>query len=74
VNGTEIWRNATGSTWNQVNVEGYGNSNNIDTWNEAVFNSHLFLGTRNDVGRMNSANGGEVRELLSKVYLPLIRR
>jgi len=72
--GTEIWRTADGAEWSQVNVDGFGDSNNVDVWSGAVFNGRLFLGTRNDAGWASSANGGEVWMMLHQVYLPLVLR
>jgi len=57
VTGEEVWRTADGTTWEQVNLDGFGDSNNFDPfWNNAaaVCNDNLYLGT------CNSANGGEI--------------
>jgi len=73
--GTEIWRTANGTTWSQMNVDGFGDSNNVEVYSGAIFKDRLVLGTRNDVGWMQSANGGEVWQFVGyPVYLPLVVR
>jgi len=73
--GTEIWRTANGTIWSQMNVDGFGDSNNVAVWSGAIFKDRLFLGTRNDAGWMQSANGGEVWQFVGyPVYLPLVAR
>jgi hypothetical protein len=69
--GVEVWRSTDGTSWNQVNIDGFGDSNNTNTtWHSstAVFNNSLYLGTA------NSANGGEVWQMLNQVYLPVVLR
>jgi len=68
VTGVELWRSADGTTWSQVNPDGFGDSNN-KTSGAVVFNSRLLMGTS------NTANGGELWLYLSNyTYLPLIVR
>ena len=55
--GTEVWRTANGTNWEQMGFAGFGDSNNYAPyWDNsvAVFNNRLFIGT------CNYANGGEV--------------
>ncbi len=60
--GSEVWR-TNGTAWNQVNSDGFGDSNNIGVWLEA-FNGNLYaLSTNYDVGaevwRCASCNGSD---------------
>jgi len=69
--GMEVWRSTDGANWSQVNPDGFGDSNNVGaTWNNdtAVFNDSLYLGTN------NTANGGEIWQMLKSTYLPLLKR
>jgi DNA-binding beta-propeller fold protein YncE len=70
--GEEIWRTANGTAWEQVNVDGFGDSNNYDPfWSNpsTVFEGSLYLGT------CNEGHGGEVwREASYAVYLPITLR
>lgn len=54
--GMEVWRATDGTTWEQVNPDGFGDSNNRGPyWDNsvAVFNNDLYIGTWNpvDAGR-----------------------
>jgi len=69
--GMEVWSSSSGTNWGQVGFAGFSDSNNQSTyWDNsiAVFNNHLYIGTN------NSANGGEIWQLLDQLYLPLLRR
>jgi hypothetical protein len=69
--GEEVWRTKDGTDWEQVNTDGFGDSNNYDPfWSNAsvVYDGSLYLGT------CNAANGGEVWQMLRQVYLPLVLR
>jgi len=71
--GMEVWRSTNGTNWEQVGFAGFGNSNNYAPyWDNAVtvFNNTVYIGTD------NSANGGQVWQMLNPfyLYLPLIRR
>ncbi len=70
--GVEVWRTSDGASWEQVDVAGFGDSNNYGThWGNsvAVHNGHLYLGT------YNPANGGEVWLFLhNRTYLPALAR
>jgi hypothetical protein len=52
--GGEVWRTADGTTWDQVNTDGFGDANNIVAWTMAVFTDTLYVGT------LNLANGAEI--------------
>ena len=60
--GSEIWRtDNNGTTWSQVNPDGFGDSNTTDIWwnsGATVFNNNLYF------GMLNSAKGGEVWKML----------
>ena len=47
--GAELWRSATGNPgeWQQVVPNGFGTANNRAIWSLAVYNGHLYAGTRN---------------------------
>jgi len=72
VTGIEVWRSLNGTTWSQVNPDGFGDSNNTSTlWSvgTVAFKNHLYIGTG------NGANGGEVWQFVGyPVYLPLVVR
>ena len=55
-NGTEVWRSSDGTTWSQVNSDGFGDAHNgrviVDA--EAVYNGALYLAT------LNQSTGAEV--------------
>jgi hypothetical protein len=71
VTGMEVWRTSDGIQWNQVGFAGWGDSNNISPyWDNSltVYNNSLVIGTE------NLANGGEIWQLLNKIYLPMLRR
>ena len=44
--GGEVWRSSNGTTWKQVNTDGFGDANN-DAWSVMVFGSYLYVGTHN---------------------------
>lgn len=52
--GTQLWQTDNGTSWSQVTVNGFGDSNNNSIESGTVFNGSLFLGTN------NSANGAEI--------------
>ena len=55
-NGTEVWRSSDGTTWAQVNSDGFGDANNGRVIVDAgtVYNGVLYLAT------LNEATGAEV--------------
>ncbi len=67
--GAQIWKTQDGTHWSQVNVDGYGDSNNNYVWGGAVFKGSLYLSASE-----NYANGGEIWQMLKQVYLPLVIR
>ena len=72
--GLKIMRSSDGTVWEQINPDGFGDSNNVAIlWGNstAKYNGRLHMGT------FNLANGGEIwrYDLQAKsVYLPLILR
>ena len=52
--GGEVWRTDDGTTWDQVNTDGFGDADNIVAWTMAVFTDTLYVGT------LNQANGAEI--------------
>ena len=52
--GAEVWRSSDGTTWTQVNTDGFGDSNNGGAYSMAVLGSYLYVGTR------NTSTGAEV--------------
>lgn len=68
--GIEVWCSSDGMSWNQVNADGFGDSNNrFPYWDNSVTvsNNGLYIGT------WNNTDGGEVwlyRRF--SVYLPLV--
>jgi hypothetical protein len=71
--GIEIWT-WDGTTWKQVNVDGFGDEDNIKTlWSiaTAVFNGDLYVGTT------NRDKGGEIWKWINRdfqVFLPFTSR
>jgi hypothetical protein len=63
-NGMEVWRTSNGNKWIQVNPDGFGDSNNIWDW----VNAHATFQGRHYIGTFNTANGGEVWQMLSQTY------
>jgi hypothetical protein len=67
--GTQVWRSADGENWDQVNTNGFGDSNNRNGhWDNAstVFNSSIYVGTENPAG-------GEIWSYLSNnVFLSVV--
>jgi len=70
--GIEVWRSNNGIDWEQVNIDGFGDSlNYAPYWDNSttVFNNALYVGT------WNNGHGGEVWEYLGKrIFLPLTMR
>ena len=69
--GIEVWASSNGIDWEQVNVDGFGNSDNIfPYWDNStcVFDGGWYVGTWNHV------SGGEVWKYVQRhtIYLPLI--
>ncbi len=52
--GGEIWRTPDGTTWNQVNTDGFSDYDNDAIASFAVFNGYLYAGT------MHDSTGGQV--------------
>jgi flagellin len=44
---TKIWRHDSGSTWTQVNADGFGDLDNAEPHAMAVFNNMLYVGVSN---------------------------
>ena len=70
--GMQVWHTRNGTTWKSVAMVGFGTSANVSSyWSNslAVFNGHLYVGTRSDV------NGGQVWEYLDHtIFLPIVWR
>ena len=70
--GIEVWRTQNGTSWNQINLDGFGDSQNRGPyWDNSVtvFNDNLYVGTR------KSTTGGEIWLYLhNTVYLPIAVR
>lgn len=69
--GREVWRTDDGTSWEQVGPDGLGDSNNDSLfWDNSVviFDGSLYIGTWND------AYGGELWQMLSWIYLPIVIR
>lgn len=47
--GCEVWRSSDGTSWNQVNTDGFGDAKNRSASSMAVFGNYLYIGTRNVV-------------------------
>jgi hypothetical protein len=52
--GGEVWRTDNGTTWNQVNADGFGNANNTRVVSLETFGGQLYASTQ------NSTDGGAV--------------
>jgi len=52
--GTEVWRYDGGTTWTQVNENGFGNTSNQAIWSLVEYDGSLYAGT------MNMPQGGQV--------------
>ena len=64
----EMWRTNDGISWNQVNVDGFGNMDNRQTGGLAIFGGYLYVGTRNEVTGAHlyrSSNGTTWTEVIS---------
>jgi len=46
--GCEVWRSSDGTTWTQVNADGFGDPNNLFATSLAVFGGYLYVGTGNN--------------------------
>ncbi len=71
VTGTEVWATSDGDHWSQVNIDGWGDSNNGFSLRGnagANFNNNLYISV------WNSANGGEIWQMLHQVYLPFTKK
>ena len=70
--GDQVWRMSDGANWEPVASGGWGDANNIfsayDNKGFVVYEDSLFIST------VNSANGGEIWQLLNPIYLPLLER
>jgi hypothetical protein len=67
--GGQVWQSNDGDLWKQVSVDGFGDSNNVSTLGNAgsaIFKNNFY------VGISNTANGGEIWQMLHQVYLPLV--
>ncbi len=60
--GGEVWE-YDGAGWNQVNTDGFGNSNNVNAYPSVVFNNRLYAGTSNET------NGGELWEYDGEIWI-----
>jgi hypothetical protein len=45
--GCEVWHSSDGTTWNQVNTDGFGDADNLFATSLAVFGGDLYVGTTN---------------------------
>jgi hypothetical protein len=52
--GTRIWRTSNGTTWDQVNTDGFGDANNTETITLAIYKGQLYAGT------INKVTGGQI--------------
>ena len=71
--GAEVWRTSDGTTWEQINIDGWGDSNvaYADYYNNnmSIFKNNLY------VGALGGASGGQVWLLLkNSIYLPLVKQ
>lgn len=69
--GMQVWRTATGTAWEQVGFNGFGDSGNKGPyWDNSVivFDNRLYIGT------YNPATGGEVWSSPYNLFLPLTIR
>jgi hypothetical protein len=70
--GTQAWSSSDGTNWRQVNLDGFGSSNNsAPYWENSIeiFNNRLF------VGLVNFSNGGQIWMYLPvRVHLPVTMR
>lgn len=69
--GIEVWASSNGIDWEQVNEDGFGNSDNIfPYWDNSTyaFDDGLYVGT------WNSVDGGEIWKYVQPytIYLPLV--
>jgi uncharacterized repeat protein (TIGR01451 family) len=45
--GGEVWRSSNGTSWTQVNTDGFGDASNVAAWTMAVFDNYLYVGASN---------------------------
>jgi hypothetical protein len=70
--GMQTWKTSDGSDWTALNLDGFGDSNNValSMNGQAVFDNRLYLGVNNNI------NGAEiwVTDFSTSIYLPYIKR
>lgn len=49
-NGAEIWASSNGSSWNQINVSGFGSTDNIAIGNSFILGDYIFATSLNITG------------------------
>ena len=69
VTGVEVWRTDNGTNWEQVNINGFGDPNNINPWIEA-YNGNLYLLTANfntgvQLWRCTVCDGSDWEQIIS---------
>ena len=67
--GTEVWRTNNGTTWSQVNTDGFGDRDNMSPWLESI-NGYLYLqsfnvGTGNQIWRCATCDGTDWTQVVS---------
>jgi hypothetical protein len=71
VTGIEVWRSSNATNWEQVNLDGFGDSHNTGT-NQS--NATAEMQNRFYMGTVNSMDGGELWRMEQFTYLPLTVR
>ena len=70
--GMEVWVTSDGTSWEQANLDGFGDSSNTKPyWDNSVenFQNHLYVGTENET------DGGEIWGYYeTRIYLPVVMR
>jgi hypothetical protein len=67
--GMEVWRTQDGTSWMQVNIDGFGDSQNrFPHFDNSItaYKNNLYVGT------WNRASGGELWQSLWQIYLPIV--
>jgi streptogramin lyase len=70
--GTEVWRTNNGTTWSQVNTDGFGDKGNISPW-LISFNGYLYMlswniGTGSQIWRCATCDGTDWTQVVSNGF------
>ncbi len=58
--GAQVWRSSNGTTWDQVNTNGFGNTDNNAIHTLAGFNGHLYVAGSSWNATTKTSSGGKI--------------